>query len=103
MGEGSGVAMSSGIGRRCGSDPKLLWLWHRLAATAVIQPLAWVLPYAAAAALKKTKDRVLWFPRGMQGAGGRVRMTRGGSRNGGMSAQYRTGSSAAEKPEVQRG
>ena len=26
------VAMSCGIGRRCGLDPALLWLLHRLAA-----------------------------------------------------------------------
>ena len=31
----------------------LLWLWHRLAATAPIQPLAWELPYAAGVALKR--------------------------------------------------
>ena len=39
-------AMSCGVGRRCGSDPALLWLWHRLAATAPIRPLAWETPYA---------------------------------------------------------
>ena len=33
--------MSCGVGRRCGSDLVLLWLWCRLAATALIQPLAW--------------------------------------------------------------
>ena len=27
VGQGSGVAVSCGVGRRCGSDPKLLWLW----------------------------------------------------------------------------
>ena len=27
-------------------DPALLWLWYRLAAIALIQPLAWKLPYA---------------------------------------------------------
>ena len=27
-------------------DPALLWLWGRLAAAALIQPLAWELPYA---------------------------------------------------------
>ena len=33
----------------------MLWLWHRLAATAPIRPLAWEPPYAsgAGAALKK--------------------------------------------------
>ena len=30
-----------------------LWLWHRPAAAAPIQPLAWELPYAASAAMKK--------------------------------------------------
>ena len=34
-------------------DPMLLWLWYRLAAAALIQPLAWELPYAAGVALKK--------------------------------------------------
>ena len=39
--KGSGVAVSCGVGCRCGSDPTLLWLWHRLVATAPIRPLAW--------------------------------------------------------------
>ena len=30
--------MSCGVGRRCGSDPSLLWLWHSPAAVAPIQP-----------------------------------------------------------------
>jgi len=47
--------MSCGIGQRCGSDPVLLWLWCRLAATAGIQPLFWEPPYAAGAALKRKK------------------------------------------------
>ena len=37
----------------------LLWLWHRLVATAPTGPLAWEPPYAAGAALKtqnKTKQ-----------------------------------------------
>ena len=33
----------------------LLWLWHRLAAAALIQSLAWELPYAMGAALKRQK------------------------------------------------
>ena len=37
------------------SDPELLWLWRRLAATAPIRPLAWEPPYAAGAALEKAK------------------------------------------------
>ena len=40
-----------------GSDPVLLWLWRRLAATTPIRPLAWEPPYASDAALKKTKDK----------------------------------------------
>ena len=39
--------MSCGVGHRRGSDPELLWLWCRPAATALIQPLALELPYAA--------------------------------------------------------
>ena len=46
----SGVAVSCGVGCRRGSDPMLLWLWCRLAATAPIRPLAWEPPYAAGAA-----------------------------------------------------
>ena len=34
-------------------DPMLLWLWCRWAAAALIQPLAWELPYATSAALKR--------------------------------------------------
>ena len=49
--------MSCGIGRRPGMDPAFLWLWHRPAAVAPIQPLAWELPYALAVALKKKKKK----------------------------------------------
>ena len=38
-------------------DPTLLWLWCRLAATALIRPLAWELPYAVGVALKKKKKK----------------------------------------------
>ena len=51
--------MSCGEGSRQDTDPGLLWLWRRLAAAALIQPLAWERPYAAGAALKsknKTKQ-----------------------------------------------
>ena len=34
-------------------DPALLWLWCRPAAAALIQPLAWELPYAIGAAVKR--------------------------------------------------
>ena len=52
--------MSCGAGRRCGLDATLLWLWHRQGAIALIQPLAWELPYAASAALKKEKKSA-WY------------------------------------------
>ena len=54
-GLGTGVAMSCGVGHRCGSDPVLLWLWYRPAAVAPIRPLAWELPNATSAALKSKK------------------------------------------------
>jgi len=44
--------MSYGVGRRGSSDLELLWLWCRPAPAALIQPLAWKLPYATGAALK---------------------------------------------------
>ena len=36
--------MSYGVSHRFSSDLVLLWLWHSLAAVALIQPLAWELP-----------------------------------------------------------
>ena len=45
--------MNCGVGRRHGSDPALLWLWRRPAATVPIRPLAWEPPYAAGEALEK--------------------------------------------------
>ena len=60
VGQGSHFAVSCDGGRRRGSDPKLLWLWCRLASTASIRPLAWELPYATGVALKKkTKKQVV--------------------------------------------
>ena len=35
----------------------LLWLWHRLASVAPTGPLAWELPYAAGAAVKRIKKK----------------------------------------------
>ena len=55
MGEGPGFAVNCGVGCRRGSDPALLWLWCRLAATAPIRLLAWEPPYAEGAALEKAK------------------------------------------------
>ena len=37
----------------------LLWLWHRSAAAALIQPLAWELPYAAHMAIKRRKNKLV--------------------------------------------
>ena len=47
--------MSCGVGCRHSSDPVLLWLWCKLAATAQIGPLVWEPPYAVGAALEKKK------------------------------------------------
>ena len=47
--------MSCGVGCRRASDPELLWLWHRLADTALIQPLAWEPPYTAEVAQEMAK------------------------------------------------
>ena len=41
-------------------DPKLLWLWHRPMATALIRLLAWEPPYAMGVALEKTKRKKKW-------------------------------------------
>ena len=60
MGLGSGIAMSCGIDHRRELDPVFLWLW--LAATALIRPLPWELPYAAGVALKKKKKKKVDTP-----------------------------------------
>ena len=49
--------MSCDVGRRCSLDPALLWLWRKQAAVALIQLLAWELPYAVGEALKRQKTR----------------------------------------------
>ena len=48
------IAMS--CGHTYSSDPALLWLWHRPEAVAPIRSLAWELPYASGAAIKKEKN-----------------------------------------------
>ena len=53
MGIDSGAALSCGVVCRWGSDSALLWLWCRLAAAALIPPLAWEPPYGVGVALKK--------------------------------------------------
>ena len=52
LAQGSGIAVSCGVGYRHISDPSLLWMWCRLEVIALIQPLAWELPYSACVALK---------------------------------------------------
>ena len=54
--------MSCGVGRRRGSDPALLWLWHRPVGTVPIGPLAWEPPYAAGAAqeIAKSEKNIYW-------------------------------------------
>ena len=49
------ITVSCGVGRRCGLGLALLWMWCRLAAVALIRPLAWEPPYVAGAALKSQK------------------------------------------------
>ena len=51
------MAVSCGVGHRCGLDPTLLWLWCRLVTTALIRPLAWVPQYATGVALEKAKSK----------------------------------------------
>ena len=58
MGQGSSITLSCDVGRLHGSDPALLWLWHRLAAAAPIRPLAWEPPYAVGAALKRQNKQI---------------------------------------------
>ena len=47
--------MNYGVGCRHGLDLALLWLWCRLAAIALIRPLACELPYTVGVA-KKAKN-----------------------------------------------
>ena len=51
------MAVSCVVGHRCGLDPEVLWLWHRLAAVVLIRPLVQELPYATGVALKKKGGR----------------------------------------------
>ena len=50
-----------GVGHTRGSDPSLLWMWHRPAAIALIEPLAWELPYATGVALKRKIKKYVKF------------------------------------------
>ena len=47
--------MTCGVDRRQSLDP--VWLWCRLAATALIGPLAWESPYAKGVGLKRKKEK----------------------------------------------
>ena len=58
--KGCSVSVSCGVGCRYSSDPKLLWLWCRLAATAPIQPLTWDLPYATSVTLLGGRGKKLF-------------------------------------------
>ena len=49
--------MSYGVGHRCSLDPAWVWLWGRLAAVALIRPLAWEIPHTIGAALKRKKKK----------------------------------------------
>ena len=49
--------MKCGVDHSCSSDLTWLWLWNRLAATALIQPLTWEPPDAAGVALKRQKKK----------------------------------------------
>ena len=57
--DGSGVAMSCGVGCRRGSGPA--WLWCRPVAAALVRPLAWEPPYATGVALKQTDCSWQWL------------------------------------------
>ena len=58
---GTSIAMSCGVGCRCGSDLMLLWLWRRPMAPTPIRPLAWEPPYAKGVALKKKTNKKLMY------------------------------------------
>ena len=69
--------MSCGVGHRRSSDPTLLWLWCRPAATTLIRPLALEPPCAAGAALEKAKRQKKEREREREGEreGGKKRKT----------------------------
>ena len=55
VGQRSHIVVSCGVGCRHGSDPLLLWLWHRLAAVVLIHP------YATDATLKSKEKKDFFF------------------------------------------
>ena len=66
MGQGSGGAMSCGVGHR--HDLDLALLWHGAAAAALIPPRAWEPQYAVGVALKREKKKTTRI--GIAGVGG---------------------------------
>ena len=59
------LPLSCGVGCRLGSDLALPWLWCRLAATALIRPLAWEPPCAKDMALKEQKKKKKVCPKAL--------------------------------------
>ena len=51
------LGLIPGLAQRV-KDPVLLWLWYRLAAVALIRPLARELPYSTDVALKSKKKKL---------------------------------------------
>ena len=51
------MAVSCGVGHRCGLDPVLLWLWCRLEVAALIGSLIWELLHAVGLALKEKRKK----------------------------------------------
>ena len=47
-----------GVDHPCNSDPTMLWLWCRQAATVPIRSLAWEPPCTSGVALEKTKKKL---------------------------------------------
>ena len=59
--EGSSIAVSCGVGRRCGSDRRYCGCgvsWQEVGAAAPIRLLAWEFPYALGVALKKQNKQI---------------------------------------------
>ena len=71
--------MSCGVGCRLSSDPKLLWLWYRPVAIALIIPLAWEPPWAVGAAQEMAKRQK---KKEEKKEGGRERKKEGGRKEG---------------------
>ena len=62
VGQGSGTAISCGVGRSLSSDLVLLWLWCRPAATTLILTLVRELPCVTGAVLKRQKKKKNHIP-----------------------------------------